>query len=219
LAIQLLSVNVGQPDLIGYYRGKPVASAIGKKPVTAEWIELGRTNLQGDRQADLTVHGGPDKAVYVYPIEHIREWSAELDEPLGPAAFGENLTVEGVLEQDVCIGDVWAWGDARLQVSQPRQPCYKLATYRGRATLPKHLVAKVRTGWYMRVLQTARVPVAGPLELLERHPAGMTVLAVHRARLFGEGAPEVLEAMVALQPLTASWREEIAGVLARRHAA
>jgi MOSC domain-containing protein YiiM len=216
MQLGLVSVNVAQPGLIGAFRGKPITSAIGKQPVLAEWIALDGTNLAGDRQADLSVHGGPDKAVYAYPMEHIRAWSEELGQDLGPGAFGENLTTKGALETEVGIGDIWAWGDARLQVSQPRQPCFKLATFRGRPDLPKKLVANGRTGWYLRVLQPARVPVAGPLQLFEPHPAAISVLAVHRARLFGQGTPEQLDAMVGLDALTASWREEIEVLLGRR---
>ena len=202
-------MNVGQPGLIGSYRGQPVTSAIGKRPVAANSLLLDRLNLEGDRQADLTVHGGPEKAVYAYPSEHIREWAEELGQDLGPAAFGENLTTAGPLEGDVCVGDVWAWGEALLQVSQPRQPCYKLATYRARHDLPKKLVARGRTGWYFRVLQPGRVPVAGPIEVVERHPAGLTVLAVHQARILRQGTPEQWRAMASLPVLSAGWREDL----------
>jgi MOSC domain-containing protein YiiM len=209
LQVTLLSVNVAQPGIIGTYRGQPVTSAIGKKPVTAPELYLDWTNLQGDRQADLTVHGGPDKAVYAYPSEHIEAWAAELNQELGPGAFGENLTVAGWLEQDVYIGDVWAWGDALLQVTQPRQPCYKLATYRRRFDLPKKLVTKGRSGWYLRVLQPGQVPVRGPIEVIERDPAGISVLQVNWARLLGRGTPAELRAMTNLPALTQSWRQEI----------
>lgn len=210
MQVTLISVNVGQPGVIGSYRGRPVTSAIGKKPVAAASLLLDHLNLEGDRQADLTVHGGPDKAVYAYPSEHIREWAAELEQDLGPAAFGENLTTAGLIETDVCIGDVWAWGEALLQVSQPRRPCYKLATFRARGDLPKKLVAKSRTGWYFRVLRPGQVPVAGPIEVAQRDPAGITVRAIHEARILGRGTPDQWQAMAALPALAIGWREEIA---------
>jgi len=208
--VTLVSVNVGQPAVIGSVRGRPLTSAIGKQPVAAGSLYLDALNLEGDRQADLSVHGGPDKAVYAYPSEHIRAWAAELGQDLGPASFGENLTTLDWLEGEVCIGDVWAWGEARLQVSQPRQPCIKLATYRRRADLPKQFVAKGWTGWYLRVLRPGRVPVAGPIEVAQCDPAGVSVLAVHRARLFGEGDPHQLARMAQHPALTRTWREEIA---------
>jgi MOSC domain-containing protein YiiM len=207
----VISVNTGQPSFIGDYRGRPVTSAIGKQPVDGASLYLDTLNLEGDRQADLSAHGGPDKAVYAYPIEHIHQWTAELGQPLGPGSFGENLTTQGALEPDVYIGDVWAWGEALLQVSQPRTPCFKLATYRARNDLPKKLVAKGLTGWYLRVLRAGRVPTSGAIEIVERHPAAITVLAVHQARLLGLGSPEAWQAMANLSELTESWRNDIAG--------
>src|ERR1700726_627914 len=118
--IDVVSVNVGVPRLLGQQRGTNVYSAIAKQPVapgTVLWLSLG--NLSGDGQADLSVHGGPDKAVYAYPSEHLPAWAAELGEPLGTAPFGENLSTRGVTEVDVCIGDRWRWDDAVLEVCQP----------------------------------------------------------------------------------------------------
>src|SRR6478609_12234211 len=130
--VELATVNVGVPQVLVEQDGQRIYSAIAKQPVadgTALWLSL--LNLAGDGQADLSVHGGPDKAVYAYPSEHLAPWSEELGEDLGPAPFGENLSTRGVLESDVHIGDVWSWGAAHLQVSQPRWPCFKLALHRG----------------------------------------------------------------------------------------
>jgi MOSC domain len=122
--IQLAVVNVATPTVLAETRGENVWSAIRKQPVTPSAVlRLSGLNLAGDRQADLSVHGGVDKAVYAYPSEHLGLWSEELDDELGPAPFGENLSTVGVLERDVRIGDVWSWGTAVLQVSQPRWPC------------------------------------------------------------------------------------------------
>ena len=122
-----------------------------------------------------------------------------------PGTFGENLSTEDLLEDEVRIGDVWAWGDARLQVTQPRSPCYKLALVTGRPDLPKRLVRSGRTGWYFRVLEPGRVPVGGPISVLERHPAGVTVLRAHRASQPGANRAE-LEAVAAVVPLAEAWR-------------
>lgn len=212
--IPLLSVNVGQPDVIGAYRGKPVTSAIHKRPVEAQSLYVSRTNLEGDRQADLKVHGGPDKAVYAYPWEHIETWASELGQALGPASFGENLTISGWLEDAVYIGDVWAWGEARLQVTQPREPCYKLATFRGRHDLPKKMVRLGRTGWYLRVLEPGYVPVAGPIAVVERDPAAFTVLRLHQANILGQATRKELAAMRDLPGLSAAWRQALGEKLA-----
>lgn len=208
-----MSVSVGRPAYLGEHRGRPVTSGIAKRPVEAASLWLGRTNLEGDGQADLEVHGGPDKAVYAYPSEHRAVWSAELGEDLGPAAFGENLTVAGWTETDACIGDRWRWGDAVLEICQPRWPCYKLGLYRHDPGVMARLRDTGRTGWYLRVLQPGRVPVGGPIRV-ERHPAGLTVRQVHEARRHG-ASPERLAEMVALEPLARAWRAS----LARRNAA
>ena len=169
-------------------------------------ISLDWLNLDGDRQADLTVHGGPDKAVYAYPAEHLPLWNDELGTEFVSGTFGENLSTAGWLEDDVRIGDVWAWGDARLQVSQPRSPCYKLATIIGRPDLLKRFIRNGRTGWYLRVLQPAIVPVAGPIEVIERDPAGISVLLAHRASLPGTLEPTEVEAVARVDALAADWR-------------
>jgi len=208
--VRLVSVNVGLPEVIGASRwGKPIRSGIVKQPVTATSISLEALNLDGDRQADLRVHGGPDKAVYAYPVEHLPLWNEELGTDFGPGTFGENLTTAGWLEDEVRIGDVWAWGQARLQVSQPRSPCYKLATVTGRPDLLKRFVRGGRTGWYLRVLQAATVPVAGPIQVIERHPAGISVLLAHRATLPGVLDRSEVEAVARVDALAADWRHGV----------
>ena len=211
--IELVSVNVSKPKYLGQHRGHAITSGIAKEPVTSEYLWLDRLNLEGDGQAELDVHGGPDKAVYAYPSEHLPAWSAELGQDLGPAAFGENLTTAGGTEDDVCIGDRWTWGDAVLQVSEPRWPCYKLAMYRGRGDIQRRRKRTGRTGWYMRVLQPGRVPVAGPVTV-ERHPVGATVRLCHDARMPDGGVPpDVLLALVELEPLGEEWRGHLVRVL------
>lgn len=203
--LELVSVNVGEPAFLAMHRGQPVTSGIVKRPVEAGTIRLGLINLEGDGQADREVHGGEDKAVYAYPSEHIATWSEELGEQLGPAAFGENLTTAGWLESDVCIGDLWGWGYAVLEVCQPRWPCYKLGILRGTQSFVPKFRRSGRTGWYLRVLEGGEVPVAGPVVVAERHPAGVTVLDVHEARLHG-ATPERLEFLLALEPLSDEWK-------------
>ena len=206
LELRLVSVNVALPKVIGTLRrGKPIVSGIAKRPVGGETLRLDGLNLEGDRQADLSVHGGPDKAVYAYPVEHLPRWNDELGADFGPGTFGENLTTEGMLEDEVLIGDVWVWGDARLQVVQPRSPCYKLAAITGRPDIGKQLVRNGRTGWYLRVLEPGQVPVAGPIRVVERHPAAVSVLDAHRASLPG-ASRAVVARVVAVEPLADSWK-------------
>src|SRR5919199_1237681 len=171
--VRLLSVNVGRPRVLGRLakgsRAVTVVSGIAKQPVDAETLYLDWEQLEGDGQADRRVHGGRDKAVYAYPADHWPSWRDEEGRDFGPASFGENLTVAGVTEATVCIGDVWTWGEARMQVSHPRGPCYKLEMHTGRPGIIERMDANGRTGWYFRVLRPGRVPVAGPLRVTERH--------------------------------------------------
>jgi len=214
--VRLVSVNVGLPRVIGATRwGKPISSGIVKQPVTAAVIYLDALNLDGDRQADLTVHGGRDKAVYAYPVEHLPLWNDELGTDFEQGTFGENLTTAGWLEDDVHIGDIWAWGEAKLQVSQPRSPCYKLATVTGRPDLLKRLVRTGRTGWYLRVLQPAAVPMAGPIQVVERDPAGISVLLAHRASLPGALDLSEVEAVARVDALASAWRHLVLHQLER----
>lgn len=171
-------MNVAKPEIIGTYRGQPVSSGIAKQPVTQETLALDWLNLAGDGQADLRAHGGTDKAVYAYPWEHVLRWNADFspETPYGPGMFGENLTTCGWLEDAVHIGDIWAWGDALLQVSQPRHPCYKLGMRTGRRDVVKRMEANGRSGWYLRVLRPGTVPVAGPITVVEQALAAPTIL-------------------------------------------
>jgi MOSC domain-containing protein YiiM len=206
-------VNVSMPRYLGDHRGHPISSGIAKQPVTAESLWLDRLNLEGDAQADLEVHGGPDKAVYAYASEHLPAWTDELGGvDLGPAAFGENLTTAGGTEDDVCIGDRWTWGDAVLEVCQPRSPCYKLALHRGRGDIGRLLRTSGRSGWYLRVLQPGRVPVAGPIAV-EPHPMGATVRVTHDAAYPGGAPDEVIEALLSVEPLAQEWKLALAARL------
>ncbi|QXC60830.1 MOSC domain-containing protein [Aquihabitans sp. G128] len=181
MSIQLASVCTGVPTVLADVRGERVWSGIRKQPVRDDVLWLSTLNLSGDGQADLSVHGGPDKAVYAYPSEHLGWWQDALGEVLGPAAFGENLSTVGPLEADVLIGDVWSWGGALLQVCQPRWPCFKLALHRGRPDVQASMRRSGRTGWYLRVLDPGEVPVAGPIEVVRRDPLGLSVQDAHLA--------------------------------------
>lgn len=213
MKIDVVSVNVALPSVLGMHRGHTVTSAMAKQAVRADTVWLGDTNLEGDAQADLTQHGGPDKAVYAYPSEHLPAWSAELGQTLGPGAFGENVTTAGATEEDVCIGDRWLWGDAVLEVSQPRSPCFKLAIHRSTGDIGRRMRDSGRCGWYLRVLREGVVPVAGPIDV-QRHRMGATVAVVHAAARPGDSVPpEVVEALVLVEPMADEWRTKLAARL------
>ena len=201
--VEVERTYVGRPAPLGDARWGLV-SGIVKAPVPAGTV-LGLThlNLDGDDQADRTVHGGVDKAVYAHPAEHLPVWAEQLGEPvlagapLDVAAFGENISTRGVTEVTVSIGDVWSWGTARLQVVQPRWPCQKLTVHRASARVGPMMRATGRTGWYLRVLQPGVVPADGPITVAEAHPAGVTVADANRAMLDRSLADEALVRRVA----------------------
>ena len=180
---RLLSVQVGQPRSIAG-RGRTVRSAIYKEPVLFR-VRVGRLNLDGDAQADLSVHGGPDKAVYAYDRSGYDYWSRALSRDFPPGQFGENLTLEGMPETRVCIDDVYRIGTAVLQVSQPRSPCFKLSLKMERPDFARAFVASGHPGFYLRVLEEGELGAGDAVELVEAAPTGVTVERAAR-RLFGE---------------------------------
>jgi len=218
-ALEVVAVHVGRPRVIGEVRGEPVESGIAKAPVAAPRLALTRTNLAGDRQADLTVHGGPDKAVYVYPSEHYPGWR-RAGFALAPGGVGENVVLRGATERDARFGDVWRWGDALVQVSQPRAPCFKLAMHVGRRGAGRRMIETGHCGWYLRVLAPGVVPTGGPLALVDRDDAAPSVQEAFAAMFPGTAgaapsAPSAatVERVTAAPALAAAWREPL---LARR---
>ncbi|MFD0689926.1 MOSC domain-containing protein [Actinomadura fibrosa] len=205
-------VYVGTPQVAGN-DVREVWSAIRKAPVTEPEIALGETGLAGDRQADPVAHGGPDKAVYVYPSANYAFWRA-VGSDLEPARVGENLAVAGPDEREVRIGDVWSWGEALVQVSQPRTPCYKLAAHTGRTDVAAHMIGSGRCGWYLRVLRAGRVPTGGELRRVETDPAAPTVHALFTGSYAPRDRvdPAGLRRMIGTPALGEQWRQ---GVLAR----
>ena len=174
----VLSIQVGRPRTLDRY--DPWVTSIYKEPVTGP-LRLERLDLDGDEQADLTVHGGPDKAVCVYPADHFPFWRQTLARPdLTAGAFGENFTVAGIVESTVCLGDVFEIGDAVVEVSQPRAPCWKLGRKWERLDLPKLVLREGRTGWYFRVLQPGIVSPGGVLQLRDRPYPLWTIAEVNR---------------------------------------
>ncbi len=185
---EIVSVNVAEPTVLLRHSSGDVVSAIDKHPVTRSSIRLSSLNLAGDRQADtrLTaaggqVHGGPDQAVYAFPVEHFSRIADIVGTEVEPGFMGENVTLRGVTETDVCVGDTWTWGSAVLQVTAPRGPCFKLGIRVGRQAARKLIREEGLVGWYLRVLTPGDVPTEGTITLLERHPAGITVRAVQQA--------------------------------------
>ena len=173
-ARRLISIQVGLPREVESDR-KTVRTSIWKSQV-AGTVRVGRLNLEGDAQSDLSMHGGPDKAVYAYPSEHYAFWRSELpDMELAWGAFGENLTIAGVLEPEVQIGDRFRIGTAAFRVTQPRLPCFKLGIRFGRADMVKRFLHSGRTGWYFAVESEGEITAGDAIEITRRDGDGETV--------------------------------------------
>jgi len=203
--VRVVSVNVGLPREV-LWHGKPVTTGIWKEPVSGR-VPLRRLNLEGDRQADLRVHGGPDKAVYAYPSEYYELWSRERPElDLGPGTFGENLTTEGLLDTDVSVGDRFRVGTAELVVTQPRLPCFKLGLRMGRDEYVTEFLERGLLGFYLAVVREGEVAAGDAIVELARDPRAFRVTEV--ARLYTNGRDDIdgLRRAADLDVLPESWR-------------
>jgi MOSC domain-containing protein YiiM len=210
--MKLLSLQVGRPaeHVSELKDGQDSAwvSGIWKSPVDGR-LRLDRINLDGDAQADLKNHGGPDKAVCCYAAEHYSGWRAALDKseaefPHG--AFGENWTLEGLTEGAACIGDIYAVGTARVQVSQPRMPCWKLGRRWERPSLPLEVSGSGQTGYYLRVLEPGEVGAGDPLTLIERQMPDWPVARINQAMYVEKDDADLADTLSRLPLLAEAWR-------------
>ena len=202
---KLISVNVGLPRIV-MRNDEPVSTGIFKEPVSGR-VSLRKLNLDGDRQADLSVHGGPSKAVYAYPSEHYDFWKHELpamDLPWG--MFGENFTTAGMNETEINIGDKFRVGSAVVMVTQPRMPCYKLGIRFGRSDILRRFLASGRSGFYFAVLQEGEIGAGDRLELIEKNEPSVTVSDVTRLYTSERNNLSLLRRATEVEALPESWR-------------
>ena len=210
--MKVLSVNVGRPRDVEW-RGKTVRTSIFKAPVAGP-VAVGRLNLAGDEQSDLSVHGGVDKAVYAYPSEHYAYWREQLPGvELGWGSFGENLTTEGLLEGELRIGDRLRIGSAEFAVTQPRLPCFKLGIRFGRADMVKRFQHSGRTGFYLAVRREGAIAAGDPIERLSGESAGVTIAEVVRLYVGDDREQELLRRASELPDLPEVWRSYFRGRL------
>jgi MOSC domain-containing protein YiiM len=205
-SVQLVSLNVARPRLM-VYKGTPINTGIFKKPVSGP-VQLRTLNLDGDRQADLSAHGGPYKAVYGYPSEHYPFWRQELpgvDLPWG--MFGENFTTLGLLEDELHVGDRFQIGAAIVMVRQPRTPCYKLAAKFQRDDLLQRFLVSGRSGFYFSVEQEGSVAEGDAFELLKRNDEGVTISELNRLFVHEKYNQDLLRKAVGTEALPENWRE------------
>jgi len=186
--------------------GEPVSTGIFKEPV-ADRVMLRTLNLDGDRQADLSVHGGPSKAVYAYPSEHYGYWKHELPEMELPwGMFGENFTTEGLHEAQLNIGDQFRIGSAVVMVTEPRMPCYKLGIRFGRADIIEKFLASERTGFYLSVLREGEVGVGDQFKLIKNNEQSVRVSDVTRLYTRDKHNTELLRRAIRVEALPESWK-------------
>jgi MOSC domain-containing protein YiiM len=204
--MRVVSVNVGLPREV-FWKGQSVTTGIFKEPVEGR-VMLRTLNLEGDRQADLSVHGGPTKAVYAYPAEHYRYWSRELPEmPLPWGMFGENLTTEGLREEAVNIGDRFRIGTAEVMVTEPRMPCYKLGIRFGREDMVRRFLASGRSGFYVAVLREGEVGAGDTIQRTHHEPNSVTVADIVRLYVSERDNWELLQRALQVEALPEGWRD------------
>jgi MOSC domain-containing protein YiiM len=204
--MQVISVNVGLPCEV-VWQGKTVSTGIFKQPVEGR-IRLRSLNFEGDQQADLAVHGGIDKAVYAYPSEHYAYWRNELPEMELPwGMFGENLTIEGLSEDAVNIGDCFRLGTAEVMATQPRLPCYKLGIKFGRVDIVKRFLDSRLTGVYFSVLQEGEVGAGDRLEFISRNENHITIADITRLYVRDTEDLGLLQRVLQVQALPNGWRD------------
>jgi MOSC domain-containing protein YiiM len=210
--MKVLSVNVALPRLVAW-KGQTFNTGIFKKPVAGP-VMLRKLDLDGDRQADLSVHGGPYKAVYAYPSEHYEFWRKEFPEMELPwGQFGENLTTEGLNEKNTHIGDVLRIGRATVQVTQPRVPCFKLAAKFQRDDILKRFLQSGRSGFYFSVIQEGLLAAGDEIERIQEDTNGITVSDINKLYYQGTDVPS-MRRVIQLNALPADWREHFTAKLA-----
>jgi MOSC domain-containing protein YiiM len=210
--MRVVSVNVGLPRAV-LWKGRIVETSIFKEPVRGP-VALRGHNLEGDRQVDLSVHGGPTKAVYGYPAEHYGWWRGELPGlDLDWGAFGENLTTEGLLETSLCIGDRLRVGTAELRVTEPRMPCHKLALRLERDDIIERFLASGRSGFYFAVEREGAIAAGDRVEVVERHAAAVPVAEIARLQRDDRPGRDALRRAAALEALPQRWRDRFAARL------
>lgn len=204
--MRLISLNTGMPREV-HVNGQTVRTSIWKSPREGR-LRVTSLNIEGDQQSDLTVHGGLTKAVYCYPSEHYPYWHEELpDADLPWGAFGENLTTEGLLETDVCIGDRLRIGTAEFRITQPRQPCFKLAIRFGREDMIKRFLESGRSGFYVSVAREGAVAGGDEIRVIERAKGSMTVAEIVSLRYDDYDKQHELSQAAELPGLPAGWRD------------
>lgn len=209
--MQVLSIHAGQPQTVEW-RGYVVTTSIFKQPVTQR-VAVGKLNIQGDRQSDLSVHGGPDKAVYIYPSIHYPFWRTQYpDLTIAYGMLGENLTVDGLREDNTYIGDTFRIGTAEFTVTQPRLPCFKLAVRFGKPDVLQRMLHSGQTGFYVKVAREGEIGPGDSIEWLSRDEHKVSVWEL--VSLFRSGGKDqtIIQRALQVEALPASWRKDLSAI-------
>ena len=210
--MRLETIAVGGPRTVTWH-GQEVVTCIFKAPVPGP-VAVRQHNLEGDRQSDLTVHGGEFKAVYAYAAEHYAYWRAQLARELEPASFGENLTISRFEEPELCVGDVVRIGDAELEATLPRIPCFKLGIRFGDPRMIKAFAQSRRWGIYFRVAREGQIAVGDAVTIVHRDPARIPLYEIARVYVFDQDDLDTMRRLVAHERLDPAWRDWFVGKLA-----
>ena len=206
--MKIAGIAIGSVEEISY-RGKKVKTGIFKKPVQHP-IFLGREGLEGDIQVDKKNHGGPDKAVYAYGLENLHYWSRLREEPdYAPGHMGENLTIEGLVDQEVSIGDQFQMGSAIVEVTQPRVPCFKLGIRMQHPKFVGEFLTSGRTGFYLRVLQEGRIQVGDAVTRIHADPQKVSIPNIMKALIKGPDQAFWIAQALSVPALSTAWREDL----------
>lgn len=200
------TLAIGMPKELNYSNGRSMITGIEKRKV--QEVYLSARGFEGDDVADKKHHGGPDRAVCLYPAEHYIQWEQELGKPLPTAAFGENLTVTNMLEADICIGDIYKIGDAVIQVTQGRVPCSTIDKYAEANILLKRLIETGYTGFLARVLEEGTICADSTIELVEKHPEGISVLHCNEVYFTNKDALAMKRIQV-VDALAEDWKQKL----------
>ncbi|PFE01208.1 MOSC domain-containing protein [Bacillus cereus] len=213
MGIELVHFSIGKPKQMKYNEDKEMVTGICKE-LTEESF-LSKDGFRGDDVADLRHHGGPDRAVCVYPYEHYALWEQEFQTSLPASTFGENITVLNMLERDVCIGDIYQLGEAIIQVTQARVPCSTISKRLGIPGILPRIVETGYTGYLCRVLQEGIVRQDSQIKLLERHPNQVSILFSNEVYFHRRKDKEAMEKIIAVPELAEVWREQLTDRLAK----
>jgi MOSC domain-containing protein YiiM len=206
--MHLHSLNISGVTQV-QHRGQTIGTGIFKKPVDGP-IRATHLTLEGDRQVDLRYHGGEHKAIYAYPLEHYPDWREALQrDDLAPGAFGENFTTEGLFENEVHIGDQFRVGEALVEVTQPRVPCYKLGIALDNPRIVKAFLDSERSGFYLRVLEEGMIQVGDAIERTFVHPEKVTVQYIHHLHFKDSQNKPEIERVLGVEALSNEWRKQL----------